>query len=87
MHSLFLTAAVLVARVAAASLGVQEILNCPRSSVLISPPHNVPQNASPPIKPYFPGFAFEEASFYYYAGTFSVSCSDVNLGIYQLGDR
>jgi hypothetical protein len=87
MHSLFLTAAVLAARVAAASLGMQEVLNYPRSSVLISPPHNVPQNASPPIKPCFPGFAFEEASFYYYAGTLSVSCFDVNLGIYQLGDR
>jgi hypothetical protein len=86
MRSFFLTTAILTAGEAAASFGVQETLSEPRS-VLISIPHTAPQNASPPIKPYFPGFAFEEASFYYYAGTYTMLCFDINLGMYQLGDR
>ncbi|RDW57804.1 hypothetical protein BP5796_12605 [Coleophoma crateriformis] len=48
---------------------VLEVLSHVHASVLVSPPLDVPQNASPPIKSYFPGFAFEEASFYDFAGS------------------
>ncbi|RDW58666.1 hypothetical protein BP6252_13142 [Coleophoma cylindrospora] len=48
---------------------VLEVLSHVHASVLVSPPLDVPHNASPPMKSYFPGFAFEEASFYDFAGS------------------
>ncbi|OCL10161.1 glycoside hydrolase family 79 protein, partial [Glonium stellatum] len=58
-----LTLALLHTREAEVVLGVQPETN---DRVIISP-QNVPHNASRAISPSFPGFAFEEMSFCYYA--------------------